>query len=86
MFNGIIQTILVAMKTSRACAGMQSYENDAFKFSKTEKKITYKQHVHQVYHSSRARGSGSFPQTSLPLTVHIVNYITRDNPKFVYVI
>ena len=39
LLNGIIQTILVAfsMKTSMACTGMLSYENDAFKFSKTAK-------------------------------------------------
>ena len=66
LFNGIIQTILVAfsMKTSRACAGMLSYENDAFKFSKTAKKHKVKQHVHHMHHSSRARGTGSFLQTS----------------------
>ena len=41
MFNGIIQTILVAfsMKTSRACIGMLSSENDDFKFLKTVKNI-----------------------------------------------
>ena len=34
MFNGIIQTVLVAflMKTSRACTDMLSSENDDFKF------------------------------------------------------
>ena len=37
VFNAIIQTIMVAflMKTSRACTGMLSYENDEFKFLKT---------------------------------------------------
>ena len=41
MFNGIIQAILVAfsMKTSRACTGMLSSENDDFKFLKTAKTI-----------------------------------------------
>ena len=41
MFNGIIQTNLVAfsMKTSRACSGMLSSENDDFKFLKTAKNI-----------------------------------------------
>ena len=40
MFNGIIQTILVAfsMKTYRACTGMLSSEND-LKFLKTAKNI-----------------------------------------------
>ena len=39
LFNGIIQTILVAfsIKTSRACTDMLPYENAAFKFSKTAK-------------------------------------------------
>ena len=39
MFNGIIQTILVAisMKTSWACIGILSSENDDFKFLKTTK-------------------------------------------------
>ena len=39
MFNGVIQTILVAfsMKVSRACTGMLSSENDDFKFLKTAK-------------------------------------------------
>ena len=41
MFNGIIQTILVAfsMKMSRACTDMLSSENDYFKFLKTVKYI-----------------------------------------------
>ena len=41
MFNGIIHTILVvfSMKTSRACTGMLSSENDDFKFLKTAKTI-----------------------------------------------
>ena len=44
MFNGIIQTILVAfsMKTSRTCTGMLSSENDDFKFLKTTKNIELK--------------------------------------------
>ena len=39
MLNRIIQTILVAflMKTSRACTGMLSSENDDFQFLKTMK-------------------------------------------------
>ena len=42
LINGIIEVILVAfsMKMSRACTGMLSYENDAFKFSKTAKPQT----------------------------------------------
>ena len=41
MFNGIIQTILVAfsMKTPRACTGMLFSKNDVFKFLKTVKTI-----------------------------------------------
>ena len=40
-FNGIIQTILVAfsMKTSRACTGILSSENDDFQFLKTAKNL-----------------------------------------------
>ena len=40
VFNRIIQTILVvfSMKTSRACTGMLSFENEDFKFLKTAKK------------------------------------------------
>ena len=45
---------------------MLSYENDAIKLSKTAEK--YKQHVHHVNHSSGARETGIFLQTSLPLT------------------
>ena len=39
VFNGIIRTILVEalMKTSRACTGVLSTENDDFKFLKTSK-------------------------------------------------
>ena len=39
VFNGVIQTVFVAfsMKTSRACTGMLSSENDDFKFLKTGK-------------------------------------------------
>ena len=41
MFNGIIQTILVAfsMKTSRAFTDMLSSENDDYKFLQTAKNI-----------------------------------------------
>ena len=55
VFNVIIQSILVAfsMKTTRACTGMLSSENDDFKFLKAAKNI--KKHVHHVHHSSRAR-------------------------------
>ena len=61
MFNGIIQTILVAfsIKTSRACTGMLSSENEDFKFLKTAKNIK------SVHHSSRARGTVLSFQTSL---------------------
>ena len=54
LFNGIIQTILVAfsLKTSRACSDMLSHENVAIKFSKTAKK--HKQNRHHVYNSSGA--------------------------------
>ena len=40
LINGIIEAILVAfsMKMSRACTGMLSYENNAFKFSKKLRK------------------------------------------------
>ena len=39
VFNGIVQTILVAfsMEASRACIGMMSSENDDFKFLKSMK-------------------------------------------------
>ena len=39
LFNGVIQTILVAfsLKTFRACTDMLSNQNDAVKFSKTAK-------------------------------------------------
>ena len=41
MFDGIIQTILVAfsMKTSATCTGMLSSENDYFKFLKPAQNI-----------------------------------------------
>ena len=41
VFNGINQTILVAfsMKTSRACTGMLSSENDDFTYLETAKNI-----------------------------------------------
>ena len=57
LFNGIIQTVLVAfsVKMSRACTDMLSYENDAFKFSKTAKLQKHKQHVHHLHHSSSAQ-------------------------------
>ena len=43
------------MKTSRACTGMMSPENDDFKFLKDSKK--HKKHVHHVHHSSKACGT-----------------------------
>ena len=41
MFNGIIQTVLVAfsIKTAKTCTGMLSSEYDDFKFLKTTKNI-----------------------------------------------
>ena len=68
MFNGIIQTILVAflMKMSRACTGMLSSENDDFKFLKTAK--SFKKNVHHEHHSSRACGTVLCLQTSPSLT------------------
>ena len=50
------------MKTSRACTGMLSTENDDFKFKKLQKN---KKHVH---HSSWAHGIVLSLQTSLLLT------------------
>ena len=72
LFIGIIQTILVAfsLKTSRACTGMLSYENNAIKVSKTAKK--HKQYVNHVHHSSRARDTVIFLQTSPPLTRNMI--------------
>ena len=68
MFNGIIQTSLVAFstKTSRACTGIFSSVNDDFKFLKNCEK--HKNHVHHVHHSSRACGTVLSLQTSLSLT------------------
>ena len=49
------------MKTSMPCTGMLSYENDAFKLSKTANP--------QTAHESRvAHGTAFCLQTSLPLT------------------
>ena len=61
VFNGTIQTILVAfsMKTSRASNGMLSSKNDDFKFLKTAKNIN----VHHTC-SSRARGTVLFLQST----------------------
>ena len=71
VFNGIIQTILVAfsMKTSRACTGMLFSENDDFKVLKTAKNI--KKYVHHVYYSYRARVTVLSLQTSIRLTRNI---------------
>ena len=55
------------MKTSRACTGMLFHENNPFKFSKTAKTQTAHS-MHHVHHNSRARGTVSFLQASLPLT------------------
>ena len=54
------------MKTSRACTGMLSSENDDFKFLKTAKK--HIKHVHHMHHGSRAGGTVLSLQTSLSLT------------------
>ena len=53
------------MKTSRACPGMLSSENDDFKFLKTTKK--QKKHVHHVHHSFRARRTVLSLQSSMSL-------------------
>ena len=68
MFNGIIQTILVAfsMKTFRACTGMLSSENDDLNIIINCEK--HKKHVHHMYHSSKTRGTVLSLQTSLPST------------------
>ena len=50
-----------SLKTSRACTDMLSYENDAISLKNCEK---HKQYVYHVHHSSRARGTGIFLQTS----------------------
>ena len=65
VFNGIIQTILVAFstKTSRACTGMLSYENNVSEFLKAAKNIQK-----QVHYSSGARGTVLSLETSLSLT------------------
>ena len=54
------------MKTSRACTGILSSENDDFEFLKTAKNI--KKQVHHVHNSSRARGTVLSLQTSLSLS------------------
>ena len=68
MFNGIIESILVAfaLNTSRACTGMLSSDNKDFEFLK--KCENHKKHVRHVHHSSRARETVLSPQTSLSLT------------------
>ena len=53
------------MKTSGACTGMLSSENDDFKFLKTTEK--QKKHVHHMHHSSRDRRTVLSLQTSLSL-------------------
>ena len=59
--------LLYSMKTSRACTGMLSSENDDFKFLKTEEK-KHKMHMHHVHHRSKACGTVLSLQTSLSLT------------------
>ena len=54
------------MKTSRACTGILSSENDDFKFLKTMK--NRKKHVYHVPHSFRARRTVLSIQTKLSLT------------------
>ena len=75
------------MKTSRACIGMLSSENDDFKFLKTVKK--HKKHVHHVHHSSKACGTILSLQTSLSFTRNMnvkvaieLYYIFSKIPKF----
>ena len=77
------------MQTFRACTGMLSSENTDFKFLKTAKKN--KKHVHQGYHSYRARGFVLSLQTSLSLTRTInvkvaieLYYIFSKKTKFRY--
>ena len=89
-FNGIIQTILVAfsVKTSWACIGMLSSENDDFEFLNCEK---HKKHEHHMHYSSRACGTVLFLQTSLSLTRNLnvkvaieLYYIFSKISKFRY--
>ena len=63
MFNGIIQTILVAfsMTMYRACTGMLSYENYDFILLKTAK-------LRHVHYSFRAHGTDLFLKTILSFT------------------
>ena len=53
--------MVFSIEMSRACPDMLSSENDDFKFLKTVKNEI---HVHQVYHSSRARVTGLSLQTA----------------------
>ena len=66
---GIIQSILVAfsIKTSMACIGMLSYENDSFNYKKKLRKPQTARES-RVSYSSNARGTGFCLQTSPSLT------------------
>ena len=55
-----------SIKTSRACTGMMSSENDDFKFLKNSEK--HKKDVHHMHHSSKARGTVLSLQTNPSLT------------------
>ena len=70
MFNRIIQTVLVAflMKMSGLCTGMFFLKIMLSNFQKLPKS---QKHVHHVHHSSRARGTVLFLQTSPSLTRHM---------------
>ena len=57
------------MKTSRACTGRLSSENEHFKFLKTAKNI--KKRVHYVHHIFKARGTVLSLQTKLSLTMNM---------------
>ena len=64
------------MKMSRACSGMLSSENEAFKFLKTAKK--HKMHVHHVHHSSRGRVIVLSLQISLSLTRNMDAAVVKE--------
>ena len=87
MFIGIIKTILVAfsMKTSSACSGMLTSENDDLYILINCKK--HKKHVHHI----RANGTVLSLQTSLSLTRNMnvkvaieLYYIFSKISKFKY--
>ena len=71
------------MKMSKACTGILFHENNAFEFSITAKTQTTRAS------RSRARGTGLFLQTNLPLTRSMnvkvaieLYYIFFKIPKF----